>query len=103
MPDGVRCGISRCGEVVGHLEVDRRGIQYVRLLEGFLRGNDGYFALHVHAAKRYKMGLVPRDAHGRWIETLGGDDPQRLRYSETVELEKVQVKCPKCGFLNWGS
>ena len=76
---GVRCGIPRCGEVLGDL-VNKKGDWYVRLLEGFRREKHGYYALHRHARIRYKRGVAPRDARGRWIEALPiGRTPKNSR------------------------
>lgn len=72
--NGVRCGMVRCPAILGDL-VSIDGDKFVSLLEGFRQEEDGVYRLHDRAQERYRVGMPPRDAHGRWMGfTPTGED-----------------------------
>jgi len=110
------CGTARCA-ALGEVRDLQREASLVQLYEGFRRDKSGAFSLHRHAEQRYKRGLPPRDAHGRWfgvpnaeqggswgpgpntVSLHGGPQRERLSYREEVGPGAL-VKCPRCGFIN---
>lgn len=112
----LRCGVPRCGFALG--DVRKTAVKtWGQLLEGFRKDDGGGYSLHRHAEQRYRRGLQPRDAHGRWTGGIrgqgpesynwgprgesiaGGPDRERLEYRDEVRQGDL-VKCPKCGFVN---
>ena len=112
--DGVRCGMSWCGAVLGDL-VSIAGVQHVSLIEGFRREKTGNYKLHRYAMRNYKLGLCPKDSRPRWTgvhpDGHWGPGPgavsnpdvplrERLHTRERVRLDTLQVTCLACGFSN---
>lgn len=109
-PDRILCGARYAngdyccsGHFTDIKADDFTGQRYLRLGDGWERGDDGVFKLSPHGKHRYDRSDEPRD---RRVPHAAGDLPDdpgrstRVLPSRRRITEPISARCPRCGKPN---